>query len=249
MNYLSNQYRPVELYLIVKKSQIEFIDCLVLILVELLSKGVLEVKYANVGNNVEAYHLMTGQNFDSYDAESMDQIFLKPFIKNNRIKLQFKHALQIGLQLSKNKKRVIKNVFKSGRMDDLLVSKLWTQTFSHIWLNKKGQRLSEQILREISGIGQKIDNLKSQPDQNHLELFGLFRNRYYFLRKYDPREIFGSNILKYLDRYKQSGYDVHYEMSFDYFKNRLQLAHAELLQMDYLRDKYEDEIDDSWIHS
>ena len=115
-----------------------------------------------------------------------------------------------------------------------------------VQLSKKGMRIREQIIRDISRIKQEIDRLIHEPIKNSQSLLHLLCYKYYFLKNHVPPHIFGKDSFPVFAEFKKGGYDIHYEMSFDYFKARLQKAHIAILHMEHIRDKQIEESYENW---
>ena len=246
MSSTLNQYRPVELYLLSEGSTYHINDVIILILTELLSNQVLEVEYVQVGPAYEASRIHTGSAFESYEPSLGDHIFLKPFMKDPTVVLNFNHSLQMALQKSRRKRSFVKKFLTSSKLQSNFEMTILFLLTNKPWLSKDGKRVKEQIKRSIATTKQKIDRLIDRPKKNSQAILELMRQKYYYLRSHVPSNIFGLDSIEIFNEYKKGGYDIHYEMSFDYFKDRLQRAHVAILHMDQIRDKRIDADYDGW---
>lgn len=69
----------------------------------------------------------------------------------------------------------------------------------------------------------------------------LLKHKYFYFQEYKIDQIFGRNYGKYLEEFKLSGYDIQHELNFAYFHERLKLAHVEVLKIEQMKSRYEEE--------
>ena len=239
MKYLTESYRPIEVYLIVNKSKVEFIDMLLLLLIELLSKKILTIEYIKIRNNEHAGNIKIGENYKSYKHKPIDQLFLHPFIQNSTSTFNFQYILLKAIEKAGSRNHCIRLIAKSSQIKRLLKRKFLLSIFGVVKLNKDGKELANKIEEEIANISQRVSLLMSNYESNTTEIINLLCNRIYFINRHYNQKANYLNHLNLSNIIPTVNCDLKHELRIYYFKKRLQLAHVELLKMDHNLKVYE----------
>lgn len=239
MKYLTESYRPIEVYLILNKSKVVFIDMLLLLLIELLSKKILTIEYIKIRNNEHAGNIKTGENYEFYTPQPIDQLFLHQFVQNSTSIFNFQYILLTAIEKANSKNNCIRLVAKSSQIKRILKRKYLLSILGIFKLNKYGEDLATKIKEEIVNIGEKVSLLTSNYESNSTKISKLLCNRVYFIDKYCDPQATNLNHLNLSNIIKTTNHDLSYELRLSYYKKRLQLAHVELLKMNHNLKVYE----------
>lgn len=239
MKYIAESYRPIEVYLILRKSKVEFIDILLLLLLELLTKKILTVEYTIIRNKEHAGNIKIGENFKTYKYEPIDKLFLHPFIQDSNSVFNFQYILLKAIEKANSKNNLIRLAVKSTQLKEVLKQKLLLSLFGIVRLNKNSKELAIQIEEEIVSIRQRLRKLMKNSETNRIEIVNLICNRIYFIDGHSTQNKFNLKFLISAKDHLPRNYEIKHELRIEYFKRRLQLAHVELLKMDHNMKLYE----------
>ncbi len=239
MDLTTKSYQPLELYIVLNKSKVQFIDMILLVLIELLSKKVLEIEYFKMESGVEAGNIKVGVNYKSYSAMPIDQIFLHQFNQNANTIFNFQYILITAIVKASSKNKVLRLAVKSENLRKNLTNSAIFSIFNIVKLNKKGKQLSYQFEKELEVIKQRLDYLIRNDEPDRAEILNLIRDRIYFLDYDKIQEFISPNVTEVVKGYESEDYDINYELLLKYFERRLKLAHVEVLKTDHNLKLYE----------
>jgi len=215
-----------------------------MVLSELLCKSILQIQYRFVGHREEAVSITHGKKFVRYQPRPIDEIFLSPFIKNPELILPFKQVLQIAINEASSKGRLFRLVLKSINLNNILKYEFLYSLLGKVKLTKYGKVISKRIKDEINFVNEDLSKLTRQNDLDHSKILDLLKFKFFYLQNYNVAQIFGANYAVYLEEYNSTGYDIQHELNFLYFKEKLKHAHIELLKIEHMKEKFEEQEDD-----
>lgn len=237
---LTDSYSPTETYFITENSKCKFLDILALVICELLSKEILEVEYKQIQKSLEAYAFRKGANFQTASKTPIDKLITRFFSESNHTNIQAKQLFYYAIENASNKNNLVRIGLKSSRLSKLARFKNLFSILGKISLNKNGRIALNTIKAELVEIKSRLELAINQENLDHEEILSLIKHRYFYFQEYRIDQIFGRDYGTYLKQFKLTGYDIQHELNFGYFREKLKLAHIELLKLEFMDKKYEE---------
>jgi len=173
MSYLST-LTPAEVLILTNENathsellKITFID---LLLKQVLKNFEVERK-PHVRDKARVYqYVCVGQNFDSYESQNHERIFLSAFVKDNSIEILFRNLVKIGYQKSGTLSDYKSDILKTPMMRKCFSQNIFQKLFNNYSLTAYGAELKRNVSAEIWELGNGLSGVNTIENQKAIEL-------------------------------------------------------------------------------
>lgn len=173
MKYLS-KLTPAEI-LVLTKDNITQQELLKTTLIDLLFKKVLKVfeieRQPNIRQEIRVYkYVGIGQNFNSYDSQNHERVFLSTYNMDNTIQILFRNLVKIGYQKSKTLNELKNDIIKTPNLKKCFSQNIFQRIFYGYSLTEYGKELKSKVKEEIRILGNQLSTINDIENQKAIDL-------------------------------------------------------------------------------
>jgi hypothetical protein len=151
------QLTPAESRFLISLNEASPKDLLKLTLSDLILKEVLVIKKQETAEKAPV--ILSGKNFDSYQAQPHEEVFLTPLRKAPELMILLKHFVEMAYQkLGYPEAYHADYLKKTKRLKDCFKDGFWRNLLGFITLNEEGRKLQEKVKRYYDKLQRKVDN-------------------------------------------------------------------------------------------
>lgn len=239
MNLLS-KLKPAETLILIETTDAELKNLMKFTFMDLVLKQVLIVqesvqtyKRGNRYREQRTKYVIKGKNFDKYQPNPYELIYLSTFHKSPEIKAILTKLIQVAYEAVRSEKQFRKSIINSSPIKGHFTVSFFQQLFGTFSLSAEGISAKQMVKAELNKLDSQIGDILKNNPKEALEIliqiggniFLLKNLDFDLLRKIDKSIISSMNI--------QSRYDSYDDFSWWYY-------------MDFSNDLWLDSTFDSW---